>query len=213
MLATCPEETKSVLIDELHRLGAVHIISRYCAVEFTCSEDVYYRVHLGLRSASRLLRVLKEFSAKSPNMLFDQARRLPWDRLFSEHNSFRVDGVIADRGEEFMRSNDISKRVREAIEMVFTRSGKRVPRVDLKDTKVVVIAYVHKGRCTLSIDTSGKTLHKRGFRVEGGHPAPLKETLAASVLSLSGYDGAQVLLDPMCGTGTIGIEAALISPE
>jgi putative N6-adenine-specific DNA methylase len=93
---------------------------------------------------------------------------------------------------------------------VFRREGGRVPPVDTKDPKVCVVAHLSRGRCMLSLDTSGKSLHKRGYR-EPGHPAPLKETLAAAILLLSGYDGTQPFLDPMCGSGTLAIEAAMIA--
>src|SRR5207244_2057543 len=86
----------------------------------------------------------------------------------------------------------------------------KIPKVDLKEPKVVIVAFVQGGRCILSFDTCGKALHKRGYRTDG-HPAPIKETLAASILMLAGYDGSQTLVDPMCGSGTIAIEAAMIA--
>src|SRR6185437_14298920 len=85
-----------------------------------------------------------------------------------------------------------------------------MPAIDRTEPKVVVVAHLRHGRCTLSFDTSGKSLHKRGYR-EPGHPAPLKETLSAAILSMAGYDGSQAFMDPMCGSGTIAIEAAMIA--
>jgi putative N6-adenine-specific DNA methylase len=85
-----------------------------------------------------------------------------------------------------------------------------VPPVDVEEPKVVVVAHLARGRCMLSLDTSGKSLHKRGYR-EQGHPAPLKETLAAAILTLARYDRTQAFLDPMCGSGTLAIEAAMIA--
>ena len=86
----------------------------YRAVSFEATERVFYDLHLKLRTASRIMRVIKEFAAKTPEMLFSQARRVPWDEVFNVNHTFLVDGVPADRGPEFMRSNDISKKVREA---------------------------------------------------------------------------------------------------
>ena len=85
-----------------------------------------------------------------------------------------------------------------------------IPKVDLKNPKIKVIGFVHNKRLTISVDSSGKSLHKRGFKA-ADHPAPIKETLAASILDLVGYDGSQVVYDPMCGSGTIAIEASYIS--
>jgi len=85
-----------------------------------------------------------------------------------------------------------------------------VPPVDREEPKVVVVAHLARGRCMLSLDTSGKSLHKRRYR-ESGYPAPLKATLAAAILTLAGYDGTEAFLDPMCGSGTLAIEAATIA--
>lgn len=210
-IATCPEETKDVLIAELKALGAQDVTPIYRAVTFEAEPDVFYACHLKLRTASRLMRVIKEFPAKSPEMLYSQARRIPWPDLFDIDYGYLVEGVPGDRGREFMSSNDISKKVREGIQDAFGRRYGRIPKVDLKDPKVVVVAFIAGGKCTLSFDTSGKALHKRGYRTEGHHPAPLKETLAASILLLAGYDGTKPLMDPMCGSGTLAIEAAMIA--
>ena len=109
-----------------------------------------------------------------------------------------------------MAPKQVITQVREAIRDVFSRAGGAVPPVDTDEPKVVVVAHLARGRCMLSLDTSGKSLHKRGYR-EQGHPAPLKETLAASILIMAGYDGTQTFLDPMCGSGTLAIEAAMVA--
>ena len=210
MIATCPDETKELLASELAAIGATDIQVLYRAVRFTCDERLYYEAHLRLRTASRLLRVIKDFAAKTPEMLFSQARRIKWHELFDVNHGFTIEGVPADRGPEFMRANDISKRVREALQDCFMKNVGKMPKVDLEEPKVAIVAFIHKGHCVLSFDTAGKALHKRGYRGPG-HPAPLKETLAASILMLAGYDGSQALLDPMCGSGTIAIEAAMLA--
>jgi putative N6-adenine-specific DNA methylase len=195
---------------ELTALGATNLKPLYRAVSFDADERTFYEVHLRLRTASRVLKVIKEFPAASPEMLYSQARRIPWADLFDITRTFMIEGVPGDRGPGKMTANEIGKRVREALQDVFWRKLGRVPKVDLEDPKVVIVAHVLGGRCTLSFDTSGKALHKRGYR-EDGHPAPLKETMAAAMLLASGYDGSQALMDPMCGTGTLAIEAAMIA--
>ena len=210
VVVTCPDETKGVLADELRELGASNIVEGYRAVQCTVDRELFYRLHLKLRTASRILRVIKEFAASDKKMLFDQARRVPWTKIFDSTRTFLIEGVPADRGPGVLGSNEISKAVREGLQHAWEVKTGVMPVVDLKEPKVVLVAWIRKGRCVLSIDTTGKTLHKRGYRMEG-HPAPIKETLASAILRLAGYDGKQVLFDPMCGSGTIAIEAAYIA--
>lgn len=210
LILTCPDETKDTLMAELQALGATAIEPSYRAVLCEASEDVFYRLHLHLRTASRILRVIKEIPAKSPEMLFSQAKRIAWEDLFDVSRSFLIEGIPTERGETLMKANDISKKVREGLQARFQFKLGRMPKVDLKDPKVVIVAFLRAGRCMLSLDTTGKVLHKRGYRVEG-HAAPLKETLAAAILMKAGYDGSQTLLDPMCGSGTIAIEGAMLA--
>lgn len=207
-IVTCPDETKEVLAAELRALGVSDIDVRYRAVACTVPDlETFYELHLKLRTASRIFRVVKEFAAHTEQMLGDQAKRIRWADWFLPERTFLVEGVPADRGPGVMGSNAISKTIRESLQAAFAQHTGKVPKVDLKDPKVIVVAFIQKGRCTLSLDTTGKTLHKRGYRTEG-HPAPIKETLACAILDLAGYDGTQPLLDPMCGSGTIAIEAA-----
>lgn len=210
LIATCPDETKEVLIKELKALGAVNIVPRYRAVRFSASEKVFYEVHLKVRTASRILLAIKDVPAASPEMLYSQSSRIHWAELFDPQYSFLVEGIVTERGAGQPKSNDVSKKVKEGLWSSFERHSTSKPVVDLKDPKVTVVAFVEKGRCTISFDTSGKSLHKRGYRLEG-HPAPLKETLASSILMLAGYDGTGPLWDPMCGSGTIVIEAAMMA--
>ena len=210
LIATCPEETKPALIQELEALGVTAIEPGFRAVVFEASAAHFYELHLKLRTASRILAVVKEVPAKSPPMLFSQVRRIHWPDYFDPQHAFMVEslGAIEDGGE--MPPKQVITQVREGIRDVFQRDLGRVPAVDVSEPKVVVVAHLQRGRCMLSLDTSGKSLHKRGYR-EQGHPAPLKETLAASILLMAGYDGTLPFLDPMCGSGTLAIEAAMIA--
>jgi putative N6-adenine-specific DNA methylase len=209
LIATCPEETKPALVQELEALGAVDLEGGFRAVSFEASEELFYELHLKLRTASRILRVVKDVPARSPQMLYSQARRIRWCELFDGRHGFMVEslGVDADDG---IAPKQVITQVRESIRDVFTREQGRAPPIDVVEPKVVVVAHLARGRCMLSLDTSGKSLHKRGYR-EPGHPAPLKETLAAAILMFAGYDGSQAFLDPMCGSGTLAIEAAMMA--
>jgi putative N6-adenine-specific DNA methylase len=215
LIATCPEETKPALVLELEALGALSIIPGYRAVVFEASDALFYELHLKLRTASRILKVIKEVPAKSPEMLRSQVRRIRWDELFDARHGFMVEiqGANADKDgadNGGMAPKQIITQVRESIREVFERAHGVAPVVDRSEPKVVVVAHLRHGRCMLSFDTSGKSLHKRGYR-EQGHPAPLKETLSAAILIMAGYDGSQAFMDPMCGSGTIAIEAAMIA--
>jgi len=210
LIATCPEETKPALVLELEALGAKELVPGFRAVSFEADDALFYELHLKLRTASRILRVIKEVPAQTPAMLHSQSRRIRWHELFDARHGFMVESLGADADSGGMPPKQVITQVREAIRDVFTRAEQRVPPVDVEEPKVVVVAHLARGRCMLSLDTSGKSLHKRGYR-EQGHPAPLKETLAAAILTLAGYDGGQAFLDPMCGSGTLAIEAAMIA--
>jgi putative N6-adenine-specific DNA methylase len=209
LIATCPEETKPALVQELEALGAVDLEEGFRAVGFGASEELYYELQLKLRTASRILRVVKDVPARNPQMLFSQSRRIRWCDLFGSRCSFMVESLGED-ADEGLGSKQVITQVRESIRDVFNREQGSAPAVDVADPKVVVVAHLAQGRCMLSLDTSGKSLHKRGYR-EPGHPAPLKETLAAAILMFAGYDGSQVFFDPMCGSGTLAIEAAMLA--
>lgn len=214
LIATCPEETKPVLVLELETLGAQSIVPGYRAVTFEATDKLFYELHLKLRTASRVLKIIKEVPAKSPEMLRSQVRRIHWDAFFDARHGFKVE-VQGDHDDDKARKGGMAPKqiitqVRESIRDVFERAQGTAPSVNTDEPKVVVVAHLRNGRCMLSFDTSGKSLHKRGYR-EQGHPAPLKETLSAAILMFAGYDGTQAFLDPMCGSGTIGIEAAMIA--
>jgi putative N6-adenine-specific DNA methylase len=209
LVATCPEEAKPALVRELEALGATNLVPAFRAVAFDADDALFYELHLQLRTASRILRVVKDVPAKSPPMLFSQVRRIHWCELFDAQHGFMVESLGA-QAEGTMPPKQVITQVREGIRDVFSRELGRAPPVDTGDPKVVVVAHLARGRCTLSLDTSGKSLHKRGYR-ESGHPAPLKETLAAAILIMAGYEGTQPFMDPMCGSGTLAIEAAMMA--
>ena len=207
LIATCPDETKQALAQELAALGVQAAVPGFRAVSFEADARLAGELHLRLRTASRLLRVVREVPAKNPPMLRSQVRRIHWHELFDPRHSFAVENL---GGEETMPAKQVVTQVREGILEAFERAGAQRPPVDPKEPRILVVAHLEHGRCTLCVDTTGKSLHKRGYR-ESGHPAPLKETLAAAILQLAGYDGSQPFLDPMCGSGTLAIEAAMIA--
>jgi len=209
-IATCPDAAKDTLALELKASGAVDITSGYRMVRFKASRENWYRMHLCLATPSNLFQVLRECSGSNAKILHSQAGRIPWHKLFSPHKTFRVNGIAGDRGENAMSSNEISKQIRLALEEVMEHHLGKKPRVDLKNPDITITCHIHRKRASICINTSGKALHKRGYRGPG-HPAPLKETMAATLLHLAGYDGSIPFYDPMCGSGTLAIEAAFIA--
>ena len=206
LIALCPEELKPVIIDELKSLGAYSIQPSYKAISFEVSEEDYYLCHLKLRTASTLIRSVRVFSQVKPKDIAKLSQNIKWAKLFSSNKKFRVDATITDRGRHLPSSNEISKHVRVAIENDFKKQNLPLPKVDLKEPQVMVTAFYSKGILTLGFNTARMSLHKRGYRLEG-HPAPVKETMASALIDFMGYDGSQAFLDPMCGSGTIAIEA------
>lgn len=208
LIAICPDEVKPTVVAELQELGATHITPGFKAVMFEVTEEQYYMAHLRLATVSQLLRIIKNIPAQSEKILESQAQRIDWPSIFSAKETYKIDGIVG--GEGTMSANLISKQVRLAIEEVFAFKNAGTPQVNLEEPDVLFKVLVRHGKASISVNTSGKPLHKRGYRMPG-HPAPLKETLAAALLKFAEYDGSQTFLDPMCGSGTIAIEAAFIA--
>lgn len=206
LLALCPQELKGALADELKRLGAYEIEEGFKAVFFKVSERDYYRVHLYSGIASSFLRVVKSYGNVSVKGTFNLSRKIPWSDFLSERTTYRIDANMTERGQDFPSSNEFSKQVRLGIEEHFKKKDLPFPKVSLSEPQVIITAFYAKGNLVFGFNTSRMSLHKRGYRVEG-HPAPMKETMASALLDLIGYDGSQAFLDPMCGSGTIAIEA------
>lgn len=209
-MATCPDEGKEALKKELLNLGIKEIKDGFKHLEFTCPWELFLQCHLSLRTASNLFWIIKEFSAKNEKMLFSQGKRIPWCKYFGSKKTYRVDGILGERQDSDFSSTYLSKAIRLCIEDRFQFEQQPIPKVDLKNPDVIVQIFYRAGKAIVSFNTSGKSLHKRGYR-HTQHPAPIKETLAASLLAYAGYDGSQSFLDPMCGSGTIVIEAAMIA--
>lgn len=209
-LAICPQEFQHITKQELAELGAKNIEDGYKAVSFECDTATSYKIHLSLSTASKLMLIVREGAAKDRNAIFFQATKVKWLQYFKPTTQFVVHGVAGDRGPDAPTSNQISKAVREGIQKNFIHHGYAPPQVDLKNPQLAVYAYYHGKRLTLSIDTSGKSLHKRGYKCDS-HPAPIKEHIAAAILKAAGYTGNQPLWDPMCGSGTLPIEASYIA--
>ncbi len=213
LLATCADGLTDLLAAEIKGIGGTDVRTGYRAVYFSASEEVYYAAHLKLRMAGRIFRILKDLPAGAPNIVFSKAKQIRFDKLFAPDLPVAIAVISAagageDSGE--IPAHLVGSKLREAINDSFRFHQKVEPNQSSRDAKVSVRGFLHHRRLMVSLDTSLEGLHKRGVRVPG-HPAPLKETLAAALLAVCGYDGTTPFYDPMCGSGTIAIEAAQIA--
>jgi 23S rRNA G2445 N2-methylase RlmL len=207
-LATCPEETKDVLVRELQTLGVSALRPVFRGVGFEADLETGYRAHLWLRTASRIQRLVAEFPAGDLEALRSGVASIDWPTWLRPDRAFSVAPILTDAAARELGEDPVREVVASAV---VSRFSEKAPKHDPEATFVVpLVPHLRGGVCTLGIDTAGKALHKRGWRVQG-HPAVLKETLAASILLLADYDGTEPLLDPMCGSGTLVVEAAYIA--
>jgi 23S rRNA (guanine2445-N2)-methyltransferase len=210
-IATCPDETKEVLSSELEGLGVRGPRPIYRGVAFEADLETGYRAHLWLRTASRIQRIVAELPATSAAALERAAGSVPWPSWLLGRYPFTVATILTDDAARALGEPAVQGAIAAAVAGSFAAAGAPAPRFDIgAEGAVTLIAHLRGGVCTLGLDTAGRALHKRGWRL-GGHPAVLKETLAASVLLLAGYDGKEPLLDPMCGSGTLVVEGAYIA--
>jgi 23S rRNA (guanine2445-N2)-methyltransferase / 23S rRNA (guanine2069-N7)-methyltransferase len=212
--ATTPKGMEPLLADELSALGADSVRTTRAGVSFEGALEVGYRACLWSRVASRILLMLTRFPAASPEDLYDGVRAIRWDEHLAPDGTLAVDFTTAQSN--ITHSHFGALKVKDAIVDQFRDDYGVRPSVALDRPDVRVNVYLHKNQARLSLDLSGESLHRRGYREEGVS-APLKENLAAAILLYSGWpelaaEGSP-LLDPMCGSGTLPIEAALMAAD
>lgn len=206
--ATCPRGAEEALAGELHGLGAKGIRPGVGGVRFTGEREVALRGCLELRTALRLLEPVGEFPAQTADELYAGARGLPWHELIGTGQTLAVSA--SGRSEGLTHTHFVELKIKDAaVDAIRDRGGLR-PDVDPRAPDVLVIAHLAKGVCSVSLDLAGDLLSNRGYRVRTVE-APLRESLAAAVVLYSGWDGATPLHDPVCGSGTLAIEAALFA--
>jgi putative N6-adenine-specific DNA methylase len=204
--ATTAKGVEEVLAAELVRLGLEGVAVDSGGVRFSGGMEAAYRANLWLRTASRVLMYLAEFPCETPEQLYQGVRAIAWGDYLTPAMTLAVDCNLRDS--VLTHSGFVALKTKDAIvDEIRDRVGSR-PNVDTKDPDLRVNVRLFRNRCTVSLDCSGSPLDRRGYRLDR-HEAPLKENLAAALVELSGWDGSVPLLDPMCGTGTIAIEAAL----
>lgn len=208
MIAKTMAGLEDVLAGELITLGANNLEIGKRMVSFEGNKALLYRANIHCRTALRILKPIHTFKAKTTDEIYREVKKIPWFEYLTEESTFAIDAVTFS--DYFTHSKFVSYRVKDAIADYFTqRTGKR-PSVDINNPDLLINFHVAHDKCTLSFDSSGESLHKRGYRT-GQTEAPLNEVLAAGMILKTGWKGESDFIDPMCGSGTILIEAALIA--
>ena len=208
LVATCSRGLEEVLADELRALGASTVAAGRGMVSFSGGIETVIDANLQLRTAMRVLMSLVRGQVNDRGGLYDLTASVPWEEALSERQSFLVE--VAGRARAFRDSSFAARVVKDAVVDRLRRVHGARPDVDRDSPDIRLHLHLSDGASTLAVDSSGEPLSQRGYRPRGG-PAPLNESLAAGILLLAGYDGSQPLIDPMCGTGTFAVEAALIA--
>lgn len=199
---------EKVLSDELTELGAAQIKILNRAVAFSGDKDLLYRANYYLRTALKILIPITEGIVNNEKELYDFVRTVQWERYMSVYDTLAVE--VAVKSTYFKHSQFISQKIKDAVVDQFRDKHGIRPSVDLDNPTLRINAYIQDNAITLSRDSSGESLHRRGYRMAQG-PAPLNEVLAAGMIKISGWDKSKALVDFMCGSGTIPIEAAMIA--
>jgi putative N6-adenine-specific DNA methylase len=198
---------EEVLAEELKAIGAENIEKINRAVSFEADELTLFKANMGLRTALRILHPLAVEKVRDQDDLYALAREINWMRWFTNDQTYAVRARVA-KAPAFKTPLFVALKTKDAIADQFRHFTGARPNIDKENPDIEIHVHIFKERCTISIDSSGESLHRRGYR-KGGHAAPLNEVLAAGMVALSGWDMQSPLVDFMCGSGTILTEAAL----
>ncbi len=208
MIAKTFQGLEEVLAQELTALGANDIEIGRRMVSFSGDKEMLYKANFCLRTAIRILKPIKHFQAKDADEVYEQIKSVRWEDYLDAGKTFAVEPTVFS--EEFRHSKFVAYKVKDAIVDYFREQTGERPGVRVNKPDVLLNIHIAETRCTLSLDSSGESLHRRGYRQEAME-APLNEVLAAGMILMTGWRGECDLIDPMCGSGTIPIEAALIA--
>ena len=199
---------ESVLAKELTRLGAIDVQIGRRMVSFKGDKEMLYRANFQLHTAIKILKPIRHFKAKSADDVYEEIRKTDWTEYLDNDKTFAVDAVVFS--EEFRHSKFVSYKVKDAIVDQFREKTGSRPNISVANPDIRLNIHIAEDKCTLSLDSSGESLHRRGYRQETME-APLNEVLAAGMILMTGWKGETDFIDPMCGSGTLLIEAALIA--
>ncbi|MFT3793167.1 THUMP domain-containing class I SAM-dependent RNA methyltransferase [Flavobacterium sp.] len=199
---------EEILAKELQQLGAQDVQMGTRMVSFRGDKGFMYKANLSLRTALKILKPIYHFRVFNEDSLYKGIHAIDWSKYMNENQTFVIDSTV--HSEKFNHSEFVSQKAKDAIVDQFrTRTGQR-PSIDKTHPDLRINVHIDRDQCSVSLDTSGASLHHRGYRT-ATNIAPINEVLAAGMLLLSGWDGQGDFLDPMCGSGTILTEAAMIA--
>ncbi len=199
---------EDLLANELTQLGAQHVKTGVRSVSFSGDKGFMYKANLGLRTAIKILKPIHTFTVNNEQDLYNNLYKMDWQQYVKPTGTIAVDATI--HSELFTNSLYIAQKTKDAIVDKFRDTSGERPNVDLKFPDLKINVHVDRHQCTISLDSSGDSLHKRGYKL-ATNIAPINEVLAAGLIMLSGWDGQTDFMDPMCGSGTMLIEAAMIA--
>ncbi len=208
MLAKTYFGFENILARELRDLGAGNVREGVRSVSFDGDLGFMYKANLCLRTATRILKPIESFSVRDENDLYQKIYAIDWPSYMQASQTLLVDSTLTS--ERFTHSLYVSQKVKDAIVDKFRQLQGARPSVDTHSPDLRINIHIHDDRCHVSLDSSGDSLHHRGYKT-ATNIAPINEVLAAGLLLMSGWDGLTDFLDPMCGSGTILIEAAMIA--
>jgi len=199
---------EDVLASEIVALGGKGVSKGRRMVSYRGDKSLLYRSNYCLRTALRILVPIARLRVCDTDELYEAVKQVEWERYMSASTTFAIDSVV--NSELFTHSRYVTYRVKDGIADYFsTKYGFR-PSVGLSEADIYINVHISRDVCTISLDSSGESLHRRGYRACSGE-APLSEVLAAGMLELAGWRGDRALVDPMCGSGTLLIEGALMA--
>ena len=199
---------EDLLADELTQLGAQQVTKGIRSVSFFGDKGFMYKANLALRTAIKILKPIHNFRVRHENELYDQIYSIAWEDYLKPSGTLAVEATV--HSTQFTHSLYVAQKTKDAIVDRFRDNTGQRPNVDLKFPDLKIHVHIDRNNCDLLLDASGDSLHKRGYRT-ATNIAPINEVLAAGMVMLSGWDGQCDFMDPMCGSGTILAEAAMIA--
>jgi putative N6-adenine-specific DNA methylase len=199
---------EKILVAELKQLGAMDVYEGNRLVHFTGDKGFMYKANLCLRTALKILKPIFQFRAENESVLYEKLYQFDWSSLLSPDQTFAIDSVV--HGRVFNHSLYVTQRCKDAIVDRFRKDHGKRPTVDTRHPDIRLHLHIFDQKCSLSLDTSGRSLHHRGYR-SLTNIAPINEVLAAGIIMLSDWDQRTDFMDPMCGSGTFLIEAAMMA--
>ncbi len=200
---------EDVLAREVKRIGGQNVRRGKRAVFYEGDLALIYKSNYQLRAALRILKEVENFQFKDVDQFYLKCKNVIWKNYFDVEQNFVINSVVVN-SRDFRNSMFASLKVKDAIADYFRDNFGKRPSVDTDNPDIIINVHIFQTSCTLSIDSSGESLHKRGYRVKQGD-APLNEVLAAGMVMLTGWYGNSDFMDPMCGSGTLPVEAAMIA--